>query len=358
MRIKSIFSVPVILAMAFFLSCGSSGDDNYTAEEATLYVSIKGSNRDGNGTPKKPYRTIQHAIENAPSNHKIYVAAGTYNETILLKYSVSLYGGFNTNDWSDRNNRDRENPKYRTHIKAKRYWAITNMTTDPDTGYPINRYITKETIVDGFSITGNTSVQTRHGAAEWSWGIVLAGNGSPSIMNNTINAGEGGNNSSAIDASNESSPVIANNIIYSGEAPGLCFGMRLTTETVSKPRVYNNIIIAGKGISDTTATGIMITKACAEIYNNTIILGSSEEAYGIWEPPFYGGSLVIENNIICSISEESTDKRSGIYSLTLDGFPVSVKNNNIFNCPDALYYQKMPKPGRTITDIDLSLIHI
>jgi len=339
-------------------SNSNGGGSSYVAEEATFYVSIKGADVDGNGDPEKPYKTIQYAIDNAPVNHKIYVAAGTYNETIILKDTVSLYGGFNADDWADQNNINREEPKYRTLIDAKKYCAVTNITIDPDTSNTINIEIGNNTIIDGFSIAGSATV---FDAADCSSGIKLAGNASPTIINNTINGGSGTKASVAIDTESEASPVIANNKIYGGNSSLSSYGMRFSNSKNGTPKVYNNIIFAGNKRSN-TSSGIMTAGACVKIYCNTIILGNSINAYGISEPVTTGGKIIIENNIIVSISEkeEAADKRYGIYSLAKNlppmlqpdgpGFPASIKNNNIFKCTNALYQQGTS--GTPVTDID------
>ena len=63
--------------------------------DVTLYVSTGGSDTTGQGTSDKPYQTVQKAINELPKclggfEATIDVAAGTYNEAVVLK---GLYGG-------------------------------------------------------------------------------------------------------------------------------------------------------------------------------------------------------------------------------------------------------------------------
>jgi hypothetical protein len=61
---------------------------------ADWYVSTTGSNTTGNGTSGSPWQTIQFAIDNAAvvNGDIIYIAAGTYNETVTLNKRVSVIG--------------------------------------------------------------------------------------------------------------------------------------------------------------------------------------------------------------------------------------------------------------------------
>ncbi|NNK64866.1 MAG: DUF1565 domain-containing protein, partial [Gemmatimonadetes bacterium] len=67
--------------------------------DAALFVAPSGS--DGNaGTREAPFATIQAAIEAARSSGSdVYVAGGTYEETLSLARDVSLYGGFDAQTW-------------------------------------------------------------------------------------------------------------------------------------------------------------------------------------------------------------------------------------------------------------------
>ncbi|MDB4929691.1 MAG: uncharacterized protein JWM10_2175, partial [Myxococcaceae bacterium] len=65
-----------------------------------IFVSTGGSN--GNpGTRAAPKRDIQNAINTAASaGFSVFIAAGTYNESLTLAPGVSLYGGYNASNWS------------------------------------------------------------------------------------------------------------------------------------------------------------------------------------------------------------------------------------------------------------------
>ena len=57
-----------------------------------LFVATTGDNTTGDGTASAPYQTIQHAIDQATAGDRIFVAAGTYNEQVILYKEVALLG--------------------------------------------------------------------------------------------------------------------------------------------------------------------------------------------------------------------------------------------------------------------------
>lgn len=64
-------------------------------QSSNVYVSGKGSNGNS-GTLSAPYRTIQHAIDNAVPGQTIYVRGGTYHEKLVFSKSGSSLGGYIT----------------------------------------------------------------------------------------------------------------------------------------------------------------------------------------------------------------------------------------------------------------------
>jgi hypothetical protein len=67
-----------------------------------IWVSPAGDSANA-GTREAPLSSIQHAIDmadNGGNGADVYVAAGTYAETLTLRSRVSLYGGWNADDWT------------------------------------------------------------------------------------------------------------------------------------------------------------------------------------------------------------------------------------------------------------------
>ena len=67
--------------MAFIYPIHFSGT-RWRVTDGDVYVSYLGSNLSGNGSPKKPYKTIQHAMNTASSGARIVIGTGTYTEAV------------------------------------------------------------------------------------------------------------------------------------------------------------------------------------------------------------------------------------------------------------------------------------
>ncbi|MFC1669819.1 Ig-like domain-containing protein [Spirochaetota bacterium] len=200
-----------------------------------LYVHSASGSDGGNGTKASPYQTISYAISQAVEGTNINVAAGTYNEAILMKEGVSLYGGYNAANWDDRNNQDRENVTYSTEITGMQS-AYANLRCVISTYYS-NPKITSQTVLDGFKITagsgysGSTGItnyyssltitnNTVYGgnAIDFTWGI-FNDSTSSIISNNVIDGGTTSNSSVVGISSVNSSATISYNTINAGVSP-------------------------------------------------------------------------------------------------------------------------------------------
>lgn len=71
-----------------------SGDDGMLGDSLDIYVSNDGSDSLGDGSVDKPYKTLNHTIDVAPDNSKIYLKSGTYNSTgyEIKNKSLSING--------------------------------------------------------------------------------------------------------------------------------------------------------------------------------------------------------------------------------------------------------------------------
>ena len=62
------------------------------------YVSVNGSDIDGNGSMEKPWRTIQYGLDQAAllstDTVRVHVAAGTYQEKVIVEDYEEVYGGY------------------------------------------------------------------------------------------------------------------------------------------------------------------------------------------------------------------------------------------------------------------------
>src|SRR5688572_13491852 len=50
--------------------------------DGDIYVSHLGSDLSGNGSPRRPYKTIQHAVNVASAANKIVIGTGQYGEAV------------------------------------------------------------------------------------------------------------------------------------------------------------------------------------------------------------------------------------------------------------------------------------
>ncbi len=128
-----------------------------------------GDDSNGTGTETNPWQTISHALISASARSavpaKIYVQQGTYNENIVLREYVYLYGGYDS-DWERS--------------------VLTNETVIQGTGTTHVVIGDDYTILDGFIVT--------NGNANTGGGIYLFQT-SPKIRNCTIQSNTAEDNS-------------------------------------------------------------------------------------------------------------------------------------------------------------------
>jgi hypothetical protein len=89
--VKKIFSI--LFGLAVVLGFSLVTETPVTADPGTTYyVSTAGNDVSGKGNVGSPWRTIQYAISQAGTNDTIMVAAGLYEESIVIDKSLTLKG--------------------------------------------------------------------------------------------------------------------------------------------------------------------------------------------------------------------------------------------------------------------------
>ena len=80
---------------------GLRGVASVHADPATRYVDgATGSNTPDCTNPANPCATIGHALSQAADGDTILVAQGTYTENLVITKTVTLKGGYESEDWS------------------------------------------------------------------------------------------------------------------------------------------------------------------------------------------------------------------------------------------------------------------
>jgi uncharacterized repeat protein (TIGR02543 family) len=336
-----------------------------------VYVSLNGDDSNDGLSCLTPKETIQAGIDVASTNSimVVCVATGTYNITgsINMTSGVSIYGGYDdltdSSDWS----------RYPYQTEADRQANPTTITIG--SGIAVNCNAVTNSTIEGFIINGHSKginnvsgseplIQyntINGGNSDYSYGVYNVSS-SPTIQYNTISGGSGGNYSYGINnisgsqlilnntisggvanydsygISNSCDSTIKNNIIDGGSAGFSTYGVKNTSGCA--PTIQNNTIDGGNGDD---SYGINNFNSSPILQNNTIDGGSgSDFSYGLSN--MFGGSSIIQNNIIFT---SVTANGYGIYEDDASD-PTILQNNDIFACPTALYYDE----GTTdITDI-------
>jgi hypothetical protein len=377
-----LFWAPFIVLVLWISGCGDglregvkilvAGFDEIKAE-GIVYVRASDGDDTNPGTRDLPKATIQNAIDVAADLlevAEVHVAEGSYvvsfqeGNHVKMKMGVSLYGGYSSADWDVRD--------------PNQYPAIIKDTSLSGEGgnraVDCGDNLTSATVIDGFNIQGGSgpisvAINCRSSSPTIQNNVLNGGNGthsigiflsdaSPIIKGNTIDAG-GGNTGDGI-LSNLSAPTIQNNIIRGGTksfssgiyntrsepliidnlidggSGSVVVGIHNTDSSIAIIR--NNIIFGGTGTISPLTYGIIVENSQSSIQNNTIDGGFSEplsggKSYGI---QIFFASPTIENNIIFT---SDGNERYGIFELGSSSFPISLKNNDIYDCPDALYVQ-------------------
>ncbi|MBN1676593.1 MAG: right-handed parallel beta-helix repeat-containing protein [Kiritimatiellae bacterium] len=225
------------------------------------------------------FLTVQEGIDAAQSNGTVWVAAGTYNESITLKHGVAVLGGFaGTETLLDERN-------WNVNVTILNGGKTGSVVVCPTNALP-------DTSLDGFTILNG--IGTIHDGDRYGGGIfceesspsilnnVIAMNtceeeggaiycpyGSPVISNNTITANTAGSGGGAISCSG--SPLIVNNTIFrnaAGTSGGGVFCYYGSPSILNNTFVRNDAAQEGGGIH-------CFASAAPLVVNNIIALGSS-----------------------------------------------------------------------------------
>jgi len=305
-----------------------------TKYAAAVYITTEGDDTIGNGSKQAPYATIQKGVsaQTMDGLTAVLVARGEYSENnIQLKNGVSLFGGFNSTDWS------RDIVKHETIVSGKGEGRII-VAADNLT-------------IDGFTFTD--------GKLRGQGGAIYCRSVSPTISNNVFKGNvtlkpipwnpkywhETANDGGAIYCEKNSNPVIENNIFVKNQTEN-GRGGAIACNDNCKPVIRNNVFYKNTtGLDDpmrsSDGAAISIFNRCnAEITGNVILSNTAlarNDAGGVFVALW--SSAKIENNLF--VDNESGDDAGALfvggqehrYDAPLDPIPpkdkffVSIKNN-------------------------------
>ncbi|MCP4136276.1 MAG: hypothetical protein GY754_35225 [bacterium] len=343
LMIRFLFIAAITLILSNCDYGNTIGSKSISEKEALFSISssciayVHNAGDDSNdGSRDFPLQHIQTGIDQLAAlcgSGEVRAAAGVYSENLTLAPEVSLYGSYNSLDWDDRNNIERDNPVYSTHIdggtdRAIQGGALVDASVVVD-GFVI--YSTTEHVVwlnNSSPTVSNNTIENNNTSVGFGSGIYGRSSFSQ-ILNNTITGGKADYNY-ALAMTVNSSPVIDGNTIFGGHA-NTTIGIKISD---SSALITNNIEInGGEGentyaleIDEATPVGGLALHFIT-MRNNLINGGTATtRSYGIKDET---SSLIIENNIIKG-GVADVEHRAIEITLRADAV-IQINSNNTIN---------------------------
>lgn len=295
----------------------------------TYYVATTGNDA-GSGSFSSPYRTIQHALDNASATDTIYVRGGTYQEQIVFNTQGSAENGYLTLS------------AYGGEAPTIDGSAVTSSAPEGLINIDSKSYLK----IIGFTLSGLSAVQAGHTPA----GIWISGTSSHiEIKNNliqTISTGFSGGNAHGIAVYGDDSSQSIQHILINGNE------IRNCTLGSSEALVLNGNVeyftISNNTIHDNDNIGIDFIgheRVCADpakdrarngtcranlVYNidtaTNPAYGGERSAAGIYVDG--GTQIIIEQNTVhtCNIGIEIASEHQG-----KDTSYITVRNNFVYH---------------------------
>ncbi len=261
----------------------------------TLYVSPLGNDSNSGTSWAQARQTLTSALSISAGGDQIWVAAGTYNETLTLVSGVALYGGFAGTETAA----DQRSPATQvTVIDGGGGGAVITV--------PANASNT--TRVDGFTV--------QHGHK-----LIVCNSGSAPVINGNILTdqyeAQAYTFSTGAVYSTSASPTITNNLFTNNTSAASFPGMNMNAGAIyasgGSPVVVNNTFYGNKVQNEPTVGGPThggalyasnsdITFA-NNIVDNNSVTGGIPQGGGIW---ISGGSVILSTN--CFWSNHPSDR--------------------------------------------------
>ena len=313
----------------------------------TIYVAKTGNDANDGLAWATAKLTVQAGLNAAASGDQVWVASGTYTESVALRGGVSLYGGF---IGSETNQYQRQPATNVTVLDGSHAGSVV---TGPATS-------STTTKIDGFTI--------RNGNAAYGGGVCCS-SAVLFITNNTITGNNATSDGGGIYCGSAAAYISDNTIAgntSSNNGGGIYYGPTSSSSSIDSNTISGNSAMSGGGIYSSGSGFINSNKItgnngggiCCEVYstatiNNNTILGNSNSGGG-GGIRYVGGALpTITNN---TIALNSGSSGGGIYSYSytsskivnniiafnssgirkLSGSP-SVRNNCVYGNTDSNY---------------------
>jgi parallel beta-helix repeat protein len=265
------YGKPRIIGAHVDIGADESDGTVWTVPSRVWYVSPAGSDLADGLTWSTAKGTVNGALFASQGGDEVWVAKGTYVETVRIPNGVGLYGGFGGSE-ADRSERN----------------AITNPTVLDGGGGSANvvALVFSNNIVDSFTLrNGGYGVYLRTGThtisndtiSGNSFGGVIANYGTLTLTNNTVS----GNAGSGIVVQRGSTASLTNNTVFSNTGAGVSVAGSATLDRNSicgnsSYGVYigYNALLTRNIICRNTLHGVFVYSATATLKDNTILSNS------------------------------------------------------------------------------------
>jgi len=285
-----------------------------SAMAKVIYVSPDGNDLNNGLSWAQAKRTVTAALDIASSRDEIWVRFGVYNERIILKSGVSLYGGFRGTEGSlsERPAFPRPSPDpYETVLDGQGGGSVATSPASAIRAYRLDGFTIRNGVAENggglyltasatlltvanCTISGNRANQDGGGmycanssptltnciltsnlANRKSGGGVYCANSSPTFTNCTI-SGNGATYGSGVHCYDNSSPTFTNCTISGNRASGYGGGVHCV---ISSSPTFANCTISGNG-ANSYGGGVYCVNSSSPTFANCTISGNSTNQDG------------------------------------------------------------------------------